>query len=116
MTEFNWERIRKEKDAHRDRLAALPFAEKLKALERLRARTLAVGGRDSFAGRVHRAPASNAQISVIVATPAGTKARIPTASANAAFFGAAPTFAGAIAPSPLGVARTRKAPPPKRSR
>lgn len=44
MSEFDWDLIRQGKDLHRVRLAALPFAEKVQILERLRHRAIELRG------------------------------------------------------------------------
>jgi len=44
MSELDWERVRQGKDAYRDRMAALPFHEKMRLLDRLRERTAAIAG------------------------------------------------------------------------
>lgn len=60
MHESDWDRIRRAKDAHRDKLAALPFDAKLQILERLRERTLTMTG--SPAGAADRQSTSHAEV------------------------------------------------------
>lgn len=42
MRESDWKMVREGKNAHRDRVAALPFEEKMQRLERLHARARAL--------------------------------------------------------------------------
>jgi hypothetical protein len=44
MRESDWKMVREWKEAHRNQMAALPFEEKLKHLERLYARARVLGG------------------------------------------------------------------------
>lgn len=94
MPEFDWEHIRQGKDAYRDRMAALPFEQKLKLLERLRDRTLAVAGTlPSLA--TQRSLASN--LRVLVTHPPQQVGHNASGAANVGFFGATATLAAALA-------------------
>lgn len=55
---FDIEEMVKSKDALRRRLAALPFAEKLRLLDALRERALAIRGATSRSSSVHEDPSS----------------------------------------------------------
>src|SRR5690349_13043603 len=84
MSKVDWQRVTAEKNAHRDKLAARPFNEKLLMLERLRERTQAIASGNLSAGG--RVAASGAK-------PSQTQ-RVSTGAATAVaagFFGTAAT-------------------------
>jgi hypothetical protein len=57
-----WDKIRQDKDAFRERLAALSVDEKLLLVERLRERAQAMRGTTSPASAYHRAAVSNVHV------------------------------------------------------
>lgn len=61
MPEFDWSRIEREKNLHRDYLAALPTDERLRLIERLRDRGLEMKG---GIGRISRDSVTNVSVSV----------------------------------------------------
>lgn len=63
MSDREWERIRRDKEEHRARLAALPFEEKLRILERLRRRTQALMGEYGALSARERSLGSSASMS-----------------------------------------------------
>jgi hypothetical protein len=96
MPDLDWERIRQGKDAYRDRMAALPFEEKMRLLERLRVRTVAVARPLPSNSALH-GTASNLRVFVLQrGEQVSAKA---DGNANVAFFGASSTLAVAMAPS-----------------
>jgi uncharacterized protein YaaQ len=109
MPEHDWERIRQAKDAYRDRMAALPFDEKLRLLERLRERTLEVAGLASTGKQ--RVGATNTRLIDVKATQVGQNA---SSVANASYFGARATLVAAIAAMTHSQTSTLTTPDPKR--
>lgn len=83
MNESDWDRIRRAKDAHRDKLAALPFNEKLQVLERLRERTRTLNGPP--ASSAERQSTSNAVFSPLSQQNVG--GAIGGVGVNASLFG-----------------------------
>lgn len=83
---MDWDRIRKEKDAKRDRLAMQPFDEKLKTLERLHERTVAIAGPQR-----PRAKGAYPTANVQVAAPSEPRAR-----QSFGIFGVSAPFAMAV--------------------
>lgn len=76
MTKFDWVRVQREKDAYRDKMAALPVEGKLRMLERIRERTLVLRGGHKPSHNVTRA--SQRQTTV---------AGLPASAARAVGFG-----------------------------
>ena len=96
MADFDWNRVQRGKDLHRTQLAALPPAEKVRIVERLRDQGLAMRNGAAIGPRN---PAANLHVVDANATNASA------ASANTAssvghillsFFGANATLASAI--------------------
>src|SRR3954470_17597829 len=90
MAKFDWQHVRDEKDAHRDRLVSQPFVEKLRTLERLRERTNALVGQK---GRSVRAVRNDPQI--------GEQATQASAALSVGLFGASASMASIIAKGQL---------------
>lgn len=63
MSNSDWDRIRLAKEAHRAKLADLPFAQKLEILERLRERAYVLSGRRGPASAAERQPTSQVNLS-----------------------------------------------------
>lgn len=85
MNESDWDRIRRAKDAHRDKLAALPFNAKLQVLERLRERTLALNGPP--ASSAERQSTSNAIFLPLSQQNVGGAIGVGVVGVNASLFG-----------------------------
>lgn len=64
MPDIDWEQIRRDKDVYRARLAALPAAEKLVLIERLRDRAAEIRGSATPASARHRETVSNICVAV----------------------------------------------------
>jgi len=92
MPESYWDRIKREKDIHRARLAAQPFEDKLRTLEMLRHRTLELGG--ARRSLWERSPTSNV---LIFATP--SPHQFANSSIQIGVLGVNPTLFLAINPS-----------------
>ncbi|MHB1094742.1 MAG: hypothetical protein ACYC3F_01045 [Gemmatimonadaceae bacterium] len=97
MREPDWKRIREAKDAHRDRMAALPFDEKVKLLERMRERGLSFGAQEQALRRAQREPTSNVVISST--TQPATQVANNAMAGNFGVFGATATLIAAMAPA-----------------
>ncbi len=95
MPELNWDRVREGKDAYRDKLAELPFEEKLQLLERLRNRALVLGRQVQPMSGGQREPTSNLHICV-VSPPDLRQVPNSTVGANLKCFGAAATLVAAM--------------------
>jgi hypothetical protein len=94
MAEHDWESIRRAKERYRDRMAELPFEEKLRMLERLRDRTMAVAG--SWLSIANpRVPVSNGR--VLDLRPTAQVGQNASSNANVGLSGARATLAAAVA-------------------
>jgi hypothetical protein len=112
MPELDWDRIRQGKDAYREKMAELPFEEKLLLLERLRERTLAFGGQVQHVNRIRQEPTSNIRV---VPAPAHLNANSPVGVVNLGFFGAAATLVSAMAPAQSSAAQRQPKAMPNRT-
>ncbi len=108
MPNLDWDRVRREKDASRDIGASLPFDEKLRAMEMLRDRAVALRGFNKNPTAEQVQPASN----ILVSIPQSQNVR---SVVNLAVFGAAATLVAAIAPSIVS-SRASAETPVKRTR
>lgn len=92
MSDLDWEKIRRSKDAHRDELAALPFAEKMRRLELLRERMREWQG-SGRAGSTQRDGVSNIEISVGHWPETPAEPLVANVNPRVGFFGAASALA-----------------------
>jgi hypothetical protein len=107
MREFDWDLIRRQKDAYRDSAAALPLGDKLRVLERLRDRALAM--RSPHDRSMNAVPIARTTVSMVSA-PMRPVANMGKAVLNVSMFGASATFAAAIAQAHTGSATTTTLP------
>jgi hypothetical protein len=99
MAELDWNGIQQRKDAHRDRMAALPFDQKMELLERLRVRTKAVADRSTAFSVGARASASTVQVS-FGQHPVREAGMNTVGAINLGVFGMSATLIAAMRPAP----------------
>jgi hypothetical protein len=107
MRDFNWDTIRRSKDALRDRNANLPLAEKLRVLDGLRERANVL--RES-AGRASEPARPAAKAQIVVLGPRSLRNTGAHSIANLSMFGADQNFVASIAGAVAGAATTRANP------
>lgn len=96
MRDFDWKNVVRGKDAYRDQIAGRPFAEKLRMLDRLRERSVALSGHSIPLGA---SPVAGVALNV---SPSMHVVRGTNGTVNLSVFGASATFVSAIAPMQSG--------------
>lgn len=83
MRDFDWDRVQREKELYRTKLASLSFAEKLRVLERLRERARAVSKRREPFSTAEREPVSQVASSLGLASDQAASGTIHLGALNA---------------------------------
>jgi len=103
MRELDWDNIRKAKDAYRDGASALPFDEKLRVMERLRTRAIALMDLRGPVRPLQGDPASNMHVFVPQPQKGVNNVR---SSVNLALFGATAALVAAMTSAQSGAVPT----------